>query len=143
MSNRYSSKKHFRLSLAAAYIAAGCGVTAPRSEPAALDVQGSRTSLATGFAVRNIGTQVVFVSRCGDHVLPEIERHVGNEWVNAAAAVCPAVFPMVPIRLEAGVVLRDSVTISVTGTYRLRVAILVGSPSAGPEIVASPSFAIE
>jgi hypothetical protein len=131
------------LCLAATYVAAGCGLTAPLPEPAALDVQSSRVSAATGFSVRNIGTQVVFVSRCGDHVLPDIERRVGNEWVNAASAICPAIFPMVPIRLEVGAVLRDSVTIQATGTYRLRVAILVGSPSTGPDIVASPSFVVE
>ena len=131
------------LCVAAAHLVAGCEGIAPRPEPIAMDVENGRAGAATGFAVRNIGSQVAFVSSCGDHVLPAIERRVGNDWVNAGAALCVAIYSTVPIPVDVGGVLRENMTIPVAGTYRLRVAVQVGSRSAEPESVVSPSFVIE
>ena len=130
------------LYLTVAYVFVGCEPTAPRDPALAFNFEGDRIGAPTVFAIRNTGSQVLFLSRCGDRLLPEIERRTASEWTNVAAAVCPANVRMDPIRLEVGAVLLDSVTVTTVGLYRLRVAVLVGSPSAQPEVVSSPSFAI-
>jgi hypothetical protein len=121
----------------------GCGATEPNRNPIAFTFHQSFAGAATVFSIRNTGNAVVYLPRCGDHVLPEIERRAEAGWVNAAAAVCPATFRMDPILLEVSAVRTDSVTVIAPGTYRLRLGLSRGSPSSPAESVASPSFMIE
>ena len=120
---------------------AACQLVAPSPELVAFSFQGGASS-PIAVAVRNISDDVVFLPRCGDHVLPAIERRSGGEWVNAAAAICPANLRMDPIRLDVGAVHQDRVTVTQPGTYRLRLAIS-RSPAGLSEPVVSPGFVVE
>jgi hypothetical protein len=116
-------------------------MVAPIPDPVAFTFQGE-ASASVAVSIRNTSDDVVFLPRCGDHALPEIERRRGGAWVNAAAAICPANLPMAPIPLGIGAVLRESVTVTQPGTYRLRLAISrhIAAP---PESVVSQAFIVE
>jgi hypothetical protein len=120
---------------------AACQSVSPSPEPVAFSFQGGASS-PIAVSVRNISDDVVFLPRCGDHVLPAIERRSGDDWVNAAAAICPANLRMDPIRLDVGAVHQDKVAVTQSGTYPLRLAIS-RSTAALPEPVVSQSFVVE
>ena len=137
------SRAVFRL-LATSVIAA-CQSVASVAGPVAFGFQGGTVSSPIVVSVRNTGDQVVFLPRCGEHMLPEIERRSEGQWVNAAEAICPAGPRMDPIRLAVGAVYRDSIGVRQAGTYRLRLPIWRrnGSRIAPSETVVSQSFAVE
>jgi hypothetical protein len=120
---------------------AACQLVAPIQSPVAFAFKvGASSTIAV--SVRNRSDDVVFLSRCGDHMLPEMERRSGDAWVNAAAAICPAILPMAPISLGIGAVYQDIVTVTQPGTYRLRLAIMRHT-TARSESVVSQSFSVE
>lgn len=140
------------LSAAILCLAAGCEPTAPTAERVAINIEAATTASVT-FTVHNTTAGPIFLWRCGDHVQPDVERRVGNEWVNAAAAICPAVYSSTPNPLDAGAVLRDSAFVPGAGVYRLRIATFAGIPSADTTSklvrlepaasVTSPSFSVK
>ena len=119
-----------------------CQPVAPIADPIAFTFQGGANSSTILVSVRNAGDEAVFLERCGDRMLPAVERRSEDAWVNTAAAICPASLRMDPIRLEAGAVHQESLGKMQPGTYRLVLGI--SRSSAVPfEFVASQSFAIE
>lgn len=120
---------------------AACQSVVPIPDLVAFTFQTGRSS-AIAVSVRNTSGDVVFLPRCGDHVLSAIERRSGDEWINAAAALCPASLRMDPIRLDVGTVHQDSVALTQPGTYRLRLAIL-RQTAAPSESVVSQTFVVE
>jgi len=120
---------------------AACEIVAPTPDPIAFSFRGGASS-PIEVSFRNISDGVVFLPRCGDRVLPAIERRSGGKWVNAAAAICPASLRMDPIRLDVGAVHQDGLPVTQPGTYRLRLAIS-RSPAAQPQPVVSQSFVVE
>jgi hypothetical protein len=74
------------------------------------------------FSIRNETAETIFVSSCGERVLPAIERFRQGQWENAAAAICPAILPMVPAELRSGETLTDSIRIAEPGQYRVVVS---------------------
>lgn len=117
----------------------GCTTSTRPSRSVEVPIEGAdfRAPTVVRFSVRNETENVVFVSRCGDHVLPSIERLHAGTWENAAAAICPANLLTVAAELRPGDALSDSVGISEPGEYRLVVSygagvlrILYSAPSA-------------
>lgn len=121
----------------------GCQGVAPISGPIAFTFENRAHSTIVAVAVHNTGHDVVFLPRCGEHMLPAIERRTGDAWINAAAAICPANERMDPIRLAAGEVHQDTIGVRQPGTYRLRVMILRGSMRAASEPVVSQGFEVD
>lgn len=109
-------------------------------EEIALD-RGGHT-YAVPWIVKNEGSETVYLSRCGDRLSFELEQWKNAGWVNASAAICPAIYSMVPLPLAPGEALRGRGTISAPGRYRLRLGV---SERAGEElrwIVVSAPFTI-
>lgn len=73
--------------------------------------------------VRNAGEETVYLARCGDELATVLERRQGDEWVEAGAAVCPAVYNMAPAPLTGSAVRETARAVAAPGTYRLRVGI--------------------
>ena len=120
-----------------------CDSVAPVADPIAFSFRDSAATTVVVVSIHNTSDDVVFLPRCGEHVLPELERQNGNEWVNAAAGICPAILRMDPIPLAIGAVHHDSVSVMGPGTYRLRLAVLRGNTVAPPEPVVSQSFSVD
>lgn len=115
---------------------AGCRAlsTAPDSPQVRIEVESATFRLdpsvgavAVPFSVRNIGEETVYLARCGDSVSAELERWEGGEWVNAAAAICLAIYDMSPLPLGAGEMRRSAHGVHKPGRYRLRIG-ASGSP---------------
>ena len=121
----------------------GCQGVAPAAAAVVFTFQNGATSGAVIVSVRNAGSDVVFLPRCGEHMLVAIDRRTGDAWTNAAAAACPMNLRMDAIRLDVGAAYVDSILVSSPGTYRLRVAIQPRSSAAAAESVTSQSFSIE
>ena len=83
----------------------------------ALPTAGAAT---VAFAVANRGATAVRVtSRCGDRLLPAIERRAGERWATYAGGICPAVLDASPLSLGPGAERVDTVSIADPGQYRL------------------------
>lgn len=72
------------------------------------------------FTVANrSATAVRVTSRCGDRLVPAIERRMGERWGTYAGGICPAVFDASPLPLGPGAERVDTVAIAEPGEYRL------------------------
>ena len=107
----------------------GCRMlsTAPEVSRVHLVVESTTFALDRGghayvvpWVVENQGSETVHVSRCGDRLSFELERWENTAWVNASAAICPAIYSTVPLPLAPGEELRGVEKISGPGRYRLR-----------------------
>ena len=94
------------------------------------------------FTVRNAGSEVVFLSRCGDHMRPAVDRLRRAGWENTMASACQDNLQQAPWALGPSEARVDSVALSDTGTYRLRVVLARGSASARYADLPSPPFVI-
>ena len=132
-------------------VLSGCRMlsTAPDASRVHLVVEGPTFALERGghgyvvpWVVENQGSETVYLSRCGDRLLFEVEHWENAAWVNASAAVCITVLNMTPRPLAPGEELRGAERISAPGRYRLR---LGASDRAGEEkrIVVSEPFTIK
>lgn len=118
-----------------------CRIFAPASRIEFLVESTAFTAPATvGFTIQNALSEAVTLPRCGDRVIPEIERVSGSQWVNAAAAICPANLSMVPIQLNPGELATGTVHIVQLGHYRLRTGIQTATRS---EVIVSRSFTVQ
>ncbi|CAN5277357.1 hypothetical protein BH24GEM2_BH24GEM2_12200 [soil metagenome] len=110
----------------------GCQMlsTAPEVSRVHLVVEGTTFALDRGghgyvvpWVVENQGSETAYLSRCGDRLSFELERWENTAWVNASAAICPAIYSMVPLPLAPGQALRGVGQISTPGRYRLRLGV--------------------
>lgn len=113
----------------------------------AAEVSPVRRDPATGEAtvplrVLNDRPSTVYVAACGDRLSVEIERRSGSVWENAGAAICPAIYPAVPIEVEARSGRPFNVTVREAGVYRV-VARVTASANGGFRGVASNEFRVE
>lgn len=119
-----------------------CGLFGPETSDVMIVTDVASANQPMRFTVRNVGSHVVFVSRCGDRVRPAVDRLGDDGWVNATASACQDNLPQAPWPLSPGEARVDSVTISQTGTYRLRVALTRETVNASSLSVASPRFVV-
>lgn len=84
----------------------------------------------------------VYVEACGDRPSVAIERRAGDSWVNAGAAICPAINPSIPIEVGARSGRPFTVSLREAGVYRV-VARVAESPTGGFRGVASNEFRAE
>lgn len=138
--HRERTRTHWLLAISAL---AACAAVAPNAPAVAFTFQNGASSGTVTVSVRNTGDDVVFLPRCGDHMLVAIDRRSGDAWTNAAAAFCPANLRMDAIRLDIGAAHVDSILVTPPGTYRLRVAIQPRSSVAPSKAVTSQSFSTE
>jgi hypothetical protein len=109
-------------------VASACGnPTEPRH---AIDVRlAAREYTLTGpsvqvsYSVQNLSNVTVdLTSRCGDRLVPAVERRQADRWEQSSGGICLAVFDASPVPLPAGE-RRDEVTFaSDVGEYRLVIA---------------------
>ena len=72
------------------------------------------------YTVTNPGTASVRITtRCGDELMPAIERKSGNTWRQYSGGACIAIHEMSPISLEPGAQREGVVHIGEPGQYRL------------------------
>lgn len=119
-----------------------CGLFGPESSGVVIVTDVASANQPTRFTVRNGGSHVVFVSRCGDHVRPAVDRLGDDGWLNAMGSACQDNVSQAPLALGPGEARVDSVTISQPGTYRLRVALTRESVNAPSLSVVSPRFVV-
>jgi hypothetical protein len=92
-------------------------------EDAAIVLDRGGHAYAVPWVVENQGSETAYLARCGDRLSFEIERWENVAWVNAKAAFCITVYPMAPLPLAPGEVLRGVEKISAPGRYRLRIGV--------------------
>ena len=141
-----------RFALLLLIIFAGCQVisTAPGSPQVRVEIERSTVRLdpAVGsatiaFSVRNIGTETVYVARCGGSLAAAFERRESGGWVNAGGGMCLTIYDMSPLALERGEVRRDTLAIQKPGRYRLRIGVSGGSAEQIAWKVVSEPFVVE
>lgn len=120
-----------------------CSSTAPSAPSVAAVVDVTVAQHVAVLSVRNPGRAALFLERCGDRVVPEIDRLDDNTWVNASASVCPATMSMIPLSVEPGETHRDSLTINDSGTYRLRLALMRADTGTFASNITSAPFTVE
>lgn len=121
-------------------VLSACGVFGPDQRVEfKLERTGFTAPAIVSFTIRNGLSEPISIPRCGDRVKPEVERLSGGEWVNAAAAICQANLSTVPIQLNPGASVRDSVYLRDLGHYRLRTGIQTFASS---DVILSSSFSV-
>jgi hypothetical protein len=103
-----------------------------------IDAQrGPQMDYVLSLSVRNSGPSAIGLSRCGDNLLPELQRRTNGVWLNASAPVCLTVYNMSPLLLEPGETRRGRHPVRNRGVYRVLLGVY------GRSSVVSPSFRIE
>ena len=92
------------------------------------------------FTVRNNGSTTVALPRCGDVVIPALQRLEAGTWVTVNAGFCPSFALQLPLELAPGEVAQGRTTVSEAGQYRLLVPVAeeIGAEFASRAV--SPSF---
>jgi hypothetical protein len=98
---------------------------------------GPEMDYVLSFSVRNSGASAVGLSRCGDNLLPELQRRTNGVWLNASAPVCLTIYDMSPLLLEPGETRRGRHPVRNRGVYRVLLGVY------GRSSVVSPSFRVE
>jgi hypothetical protein len=114
----------------------------------AAEVRPVRRDPATGEAavplrVLNDRPYTVYVAACGERPSVEIERRAGDAWVNAGAAVCPAIYSAVPLEVEGRSSTPFTVSIREPGVYRVVASVSVAADRSDFRAVASSEFRVE
>jgi len=139
---RFSSSAKHAILWAVFALVTGCDLLSPKVDPIAMSIQRFEATSYVLFTMLNVSADPVYLPRCGEHIVREIEIRHGSDWVNVGAAACvDNVQP--PARLDIRAARTDSVAITASGTYRLRVTVMVKSPSAASTLVTSPTFTIQ
>jgi len=112
------------------------------------EVSPVRRDPATGDAtvplrVLNDRANSVYVRACGDQVSVTIERRAGSGWENAGEAICPAIYPAVPIEVGARSGRPFNVSVREAGVYRVVAFVSLTSANGGFRGVASGEFRVE
>ena len=103
-----------------------------------IDAQrGPEMDYVLSFSVRNSGPSAIGLSRCGDNLLPELQRRTNGVWLNASAPVCLAIYDTSPLLLEPGETRHGRHSARGHEVYRVLLGVYDRSN------VASPSFRIE
>lgn len=98
---------------------------------------------AVALRVLNDHPHTVYVLACGDRPSVAIERRVGNGWENAGAAICPAIYPAVPLEVEGRSSRPFTVAIREAGVYRVVASVSVSSAGGEFREVSSNGFQVE
>jgi hypothetical protein len=130
----------------------GCQMlsTAPEVSRVYLVVEEAAIALDRGghthvvpWVVENQASETVYLARCGDRLSFEIERWENAAWVNAKAAICPAIYNMASLPLAPSEVLRGVEKISAPGRYRLRIGVSERADEELRWVVVSEPFTIQ
>lgn len=96
------------------------------------------------FAATNSGSEPLFLARCGERIMAAVDRLKNGRWTQYSGDVCQAIHPMDPLRLAGGDTVRGVQGVREAGRYRLRLAVVGGSPDdTGSTEVYSTTFTLE
>lgn len=103
-------------------LVAGCGLgDADPDVTIRLDGAEFMPSAKVVYDIRNNLETQIDLPQCGALLSRELEQFRDGRWENFSATVCPANLMSIPRPLAPGETIRDSVSISTTGQFRLRV----------------------
>lgn len=96
------------------------------------------------FSITNRGgTSVFLLSRCGDRIIPVIDRKESGSWAQYIGAFCQAIYDMSPLELGPGESLHSVSFIHDAGTYRLRIEAGSGPNATTQWTTVSNSFTVK
>jgi hypothetical protein len=101
----------------------------------------SGSSIGVPWQIQNHGGGTIYLWRCGDTVLFEVQRLESVGWASYSAAICITSLDMSPIPLAPGATLTGTRTIDgPAGQYRLRVGAGEAPDVEATQILASDPF---
>ncbi len=134
----------------AALVGLAC-LTLACEDPASVTVQlpATRFSITAGnatiaYSVHNLTQRTVYITACGSRIVPQINRLLGDAWLQYSSMACLANVPMLPIALAPGAVRLDSVSLWEPGTYQILVGLQPEPSGVQPAgYVLSPVFGVQ
>jgi hypothetical protein len=130
-----------RTTLPVLALLSACALFGPRKRvELQLDRSVSIAPATVKFSIYNGLPQAITIPQCDSHILLDIDRHNGEQWVHDAATMCLGNVYFVSTSLEPGQSLSDSLLFQRAGEYRLRVGVY--RPDGASDVVASESIYI-
>jgi hypothetical protein len=136
----------------ALFLALAAGACVDPGEPTGVRVQTDAAAYVSAplgeprlvrFAVVNLTDRSIFVSRCGDHVNPAVDRWVNGAWVNFGSAICLANVPWIPLSLGPRMTYEDSTGLYTNGVFQLRLGTSDGPAQAMTWALVSNRFQVQ
>jgi hypothetical protein len=114
----------FFLAVGTVLLLVGCR-SSTATESVILDVGTDGATFSSGssieFTVSNPSQSDAYVAACGPQLSVSVERQQEGDWVLYSEPLCQAVYPISPILVGPGAVIRGALSIDAPGRYRFRV----------------------